>query len=230
MKRLLMIAAAVAVLGLAAVTVGGAATSAQEGDGPLGTFLAKVADKLGVSEDELNAAIEEAGIETVDEALADGRITEDQADRLRERVDDGGFPFPPRHFGERHMKGRHIVDAAVEVLDISREDLIEQLKDENSLADVAEAQGMSVEEFEEALLAEVRAQLDALVSEGDLTQDRADAVFQKIEENIDTIVNSESGPCVDGGPRHGHGRFGGSRFGGTSFGEPAQPEESEVTA
>ena len=52
MKRLLMIVAAVAVLGLAAVAVGGAATSAQEGDGPLGTFLSKVAEKLGVSEDQ----------------------------------------------------------------------------------------------------------------------------------------------------------------------------------
>lgn len=236
MKRLLIIAAAVAVLGLGAVAVGGAATSAQEHDGPLGTFLARVADKLGVSEDELNAAIEEAGVETIDEALADGRITDDQADRLRERVEDGGFPFPPRPFGERHMKGPNfVVDAAVEVLDMSREDLLGQLKDGNSLADVAEAEGMSVEAFEAALLAEVKAQLDGLVSDGELTQDQADRIFQNIEENIDRIVNSEAGPCVPGGSRHGPGHFrgarsGGAQFGGAQFGEHDSAEEAEVTA
>ena len=49
MKGLLMIVAVVVVLAVGAVAVGGAATSAQEGDGPLGTFLGRVAEKLGIS-------------------------------------------------------------------------------------------------------------------------------------------------------------------------------------
>ncbi len=57
MKRLLIVVAAVAALGLAAVVVGGAATSAQGGEGPIGAFLSKVADKLGVTQDELEGAI-----------------------------------------------------------------------------------------------------------------------------------------------------------------------------
>jgi hypothetical protein len=124
------------------------------------------------------------------------------------------------------MKGPNfVVDAAVEVLDMPREDLLDELKDGNSLADVAEAQDMTVEAFEAALLVEVEAQLDGLVSEGDLTQDQADRIFQNIEENIDTIVTSEAGPCVPGGRRHGPGHFGGAQFG-----EPDSAEESEVTA
>ncbi len=57
MKRSLIVVAAVAALGLAAVVVGGAATSAQGGEGPIGAFLSKVADKLGVTQDELEGAI-----------------------------------------------------------------------------------------------------------------------------------------------------------------------------
>jgi len=49
MKGLLMIVAAVVVLAVGAVAVGGAASSAQEGDGPLGTFIGRVAEKLGIS-------------------------------------------------------------------------------------------------------------------------------------------------------------------------------------
>ena len=94
MKRLLKIAAVVAVLGLAVVAVGGAVTSAQGGDDPFGGFLAKVAAKLGVSEDKLKGAIDEAQVETIDEAVASGRITQEQADRMKERVAEGDSLLP----------------------------------------------------------------------------------------------------------------------------------------
>ena len=95
MKGLLMIVAAVVVLAVGAVAVGGAATSAQEGDGPLGTFLGRVAEKLGISEEEFEAAVDEARTELIDEAVAEGRLTEAQAERLQER----GFPFAGGRMG-----------------------------------------------------------------------------------------------------------------------------------
>jgi len=239
MKRLLMIAAAVAVLGLAAVAVGGAATSADEGDGPIGTFLSKVADKLGVTEDELKTAIDEAQTETLDEAVAEGRLTEGQAERLRERaeerlrehVEEGGILFPPRPLPGRfgHNGCGQVMDAAAEVLGMPKDELMEQLSDGNSLAEVAEAQKMSVEDFKAALLDQVKAQLDELVAEGDLTQEQADEIFQNVNENIDSIVNAERGLGGFGGPRRGPGGFGGPWHGPLGE-EPEATESSEVTA
>jgi polyhydroxyalkanoate synthesis regulator phasin len=224
MKRLLMIAAAVAVIVLAAVAVGGAATSADEGDGPIGTFLEKLADKLGVTEDELKTAIDEARTETIDEAVAEGRLTEEQAERLRE----GSFPFrgPPLH-APRHL---HLMEAAAEVLGIPQDELMEQLRDGNSLAEVAEAKGMDLETFKTALLDKIKGHLDELVADGDLTQEQADEIFQRTEENIDDIVNAEG--CGDGfgGPRWGPGGFGGLRFGPFSDDEAESTETSDVTA
>ncbi|MCH7998657.1 MAG: hypothetical protein IIA91_04130 [Chloroflexi bacterium] len=212
MKGLLMIVAAVVVLAVGAVAVGGAATSAQEGDGPLGTFLSRVAEKLGVSEEEVETAIDEARTESIDEAVAEGRLTEEQAERLQER----GFPFA----GGRMGKGcGQVKDAAAEVLGMTQEELKDELKDGNSLAEVAEAQGMSVEDFKAALLDQVQAQLGVLVADGDFTQEQADDIFQRTEENIDSILSGEG---------RQHRRPGG--FGGLGQSMPEGVESSEVTA
>ncbi len=221
MKRLLMIAAAVAVLGLATIAISGAITSAQEGDGPIGSFLAKVADKLGVSEEDLQTAFDEARTETIDEKVAEGLLTEEQAERLRE----GGFPLRARFRGAGEHKG-YVIEAAAQVLDMPKEELVEELKDGNSLAKVAEAQGMSVEEFEAALLEQVKVQLDEMVADGTLTQEQADRLSEGLEERIDNIVNAQPGEGGSGGPMHRHGGFGGpwhAPLGGAE-------ETSEVTA
>ena len=220
-----MLAVAVAVLALGVVAVGGVA--ADDHDGLVGSFLARVAEKLGVSEDELQTAIDEARTETLDEAVAEGKLTEKQAQRLQE----GDFPF--RGFGGP-MRHRHgdVMGAAAEVLGMTQADLMEQLRDGNSLAQVAEAQGMSVDDFKAALLDKIKAQLDELVADGDLTQEQADDIYQRTEENINDIVNGEGCLGGFGGMRHGQGGFGGMRFGPFSHHdeESESTETSDVTA
>jgi polyhydroxyalkanoate synthesis regulator phasin len=205
MRRLLKTAAVVVVLGLTAVAVGGAVTSAQDGDGPVGTFLSRVAEKLGISEDTLKGAMQETSVEMLDEAVAEGRLTQEQADQIKERAGEDGllFPFggPRRGFGAPFV----MPEAAAQALGITQDQLMEQLKDGKTLAEVAEAQGMSVEDFQAALLTQVKAQLDALVADGKLTQEQADSVMQNTKDNIDKIVNSEGRMGGCGGPRGGPG-------------------------
>ncbi len=212
MKRLLMIVAAVVVLAVGAVAVGGAATSAQEGDGPLGTFLGRVAEKLGISEEEFETVIDEARTELIDEAVAEGRLTEEQAERLQER----GFPFAGGRMG--HGRGQ-VIEAAAQVLGTPQEELKDELKDGSSLAEIVEAQGMSVEEFKAELLNQLQPLLDSDVADGTLTQEQADKIFECAEEKIDSILSGEGRP---------HGRPGG--FGGLGQSMPEGAESSEVTA
>jgi hypothetical protein len=228
MKRLTMIAVAVAVLVFGVVAIGGAA--ADEDHGPIGSFLSRVAEKLGVSEDELKTAIDEARDDTIDEAVAEGRLTEEQGERFKERAENRDFPFPKFRGQLRHGHG-DVMGAAADVLDMPPDELMEQLKDGNSLAEVAEAQGMSVEDFKTALLDQVRAQLD----------EQADEIFQRIEENIDDIVNGEGCLRGSGGMRFGPGGSGGMFwfgpggsggmwFGQSSDGGAETTETSDVTA
>ncbi len=215
MKRLLMIAATVVVLAVGVVAIGGAATSAQEGDGPIGSFLAKVADKLGVSEDELNTAFDEARTELIDEAVAEGRLTEEQAERARE----SGFPLRARFRGAGEHKG-YVIEAAAQVLGMSQEELKDEVKSGNSLADIVEAQNMTADDFKAELLNQLQALLDSDVADGTLTQEQADRIFACAEEKIDSILSGE-------GRSHRHsGGFGGL---GQSMPEGAE-ETSEVTA
>ena len=201
MKKLIIPVMIAAALGLAAVGVG--ASFAQQDNGTASTFLAKVAAKLGISEDKLKTAVDEAYSETIDEQVAAGRLTQDQADRLQERGFDLAPMFGPRG-GRFPLGGVHLMESATTVLGISVDDLMTQLKDGKSLADVAEAQGVSVETLKTGLLAQVKTELDTLVSDGKITQSQADNIYSRTESNIDTIVTA-TGPFLGGCPRRGPG-------------------------
>jgi hypothetical protein len=214
MRRILIVTVAVLTLGLMAVGVATGVRAAQGEDGPVQTFLAKVADKLGVSEEELHTAVTEARLEMIDEAVAAGRLDPEQAERHRERVEEGDIRPPGEGNYDRHRKACRvaplILGAAATVLEMDKGELLAELGDGATLAQVAEAKGFSVGEFEDALLEQVEADLSVLVEEDKLTQEQADAVLGRIQENIDTIVNAHFGshdrPCR---PRHHRGEDGG---------------------
>jgi hypothetical protein len=126
------------------------------------------------------------------------------------------------------------MDAAAEALGMTQDELMEQLRDGASLAEVTEAQGKDLEAFKAELLDQVKAQLDELVAENDLTQDQADDIFQRAEENIDDIMSGEGCAGGIGSMRHGPGGMGGpGGFGGSGFhpfGDKPEAESTDVTA
>lgn len=64
----------------------GAAAPARR-DGLLAKVVAKVAANLGVSTDDLVAAFTKARIELIDEAVAEGKITAEQAQAMKDRLE-----------------------------------------------------------------------------------------------------------------------------------------------
>ena len=141
----------------------------------------------------------EAQLELIDEAVAEGTITETQAERLREQVEEYGPLSVFRGRYHRPCRAAHFLgDAAATVLGMDPEQLKEHVSSGQSLAQVAEAQGMSTDDFKAALLAEVKADLDAKVAAGEITQVQADRAYERTERNIDRIVNFVPDPD---GPR-----------------------------
>jgi len=208
MKKVLLILGAVAalVVGIVAVAAVGAQEGSPDAEKRGDEFIAKTAENLGITVEELTAAMTDARFEMIDEAVAEGKITEEQAAKLKDRIEEYG-PLSHPHQGKGGHRAclgaRFIVSAAATVLGMQEADLVERLKSGQSLAAVAESQGMGLEEFKAALLEQVKTQLQAKVDEGVLTQERADKIFAGIEENIDRIVNAVpegDGPCQR--PRH----------------------------
>jgi hypothetical protein len=80
--------AALAIAG--AVVFAQASSSASDSDAATAaattTFLAKVAKNLGITETALVSAMQTAEVQSIDEALAAGRITAEQATAMKERL------------------------------------------------------------------------------------------------------------------------------------------------
>jgi hypothetical protein len=112
--------------------------------------------------------------------------------------------------------GKYLIkEAAAEVLGISEEQLIEGLRDGQSLAQIAEAQGRSVDEFRSALLENVTADLQARLDAGEITQEQFDDKVSQLEANIDEIINAEGGLRFHrfrGEPGEEEAEGGGARF------------------
>ncbi len=227
MKGIIVVIIGAFAIAVAVLTMGGA--NAQEGDAKLGDkFISKTAENLGVSAEDLTAAMTQAQFELIDEAVAEDRIGEEKATQLKERIEEygplAGIGAFARHRGDRGERRecrafKFVFGAAAQVLEMERAEIVEALQSGQSLADLASAQGMSEEEFTAALLAQIKTQLQTKVEEGKISQEQADRILAAIEADISEIVNFHGqpgqNPCFRPGhdrPPRGEGQ--GSRFRG----------------
>jgi hypothetical protein len=225
------IATLVAILGLAAV---GTVAYAQEDDGsgspfPFGErFKEAVAGILGVTVEEYDAAVEQAQGEVVDEALAEGWLTEDQAERMQERMDQGpgargmGKGFMGPHGGVMGRGGDSLIGMVAEELDLSVQELFSELQDGKSIADVAGEKGVDVESIADAYLAQLEENLTQAVAEGKITQNQADWKLEQAQERVQEQLNN----TWEGGFRG----FPGGRRPGRMGGFPGQGEGTSSDA
>ena len=95
-----------------------------------------------------------------------------------------GFGGPGHHFFFGDKLG-----SAAEYLGLSEDELHEQLRDGKSLAEVAEAEGKSVDGLKQAILAGAKSGLDEAVAAERLTQEQADAIYERLQGVIDDLVN-----------------------------------------
>lgn len=168
---------------------------------PRGNFLQRVAEKLGITLEQLQSAIQSAALDAVDEAEAEGRITAEQADKARERIESGqglrGL-FERRHERREHRRDlvrKGIVESAAEAMGMTFDELKAELQAGDSIADVAAEQGVSVDVVKEAITADAEAKLDEAVANGRITQERADELLSKLTEHLDDIVNRSKAPA-----------------------------------
>jgi hypothetical protein len=186
-KRVLATAAALSLVGGAGGAIAASKGSATKGNG----FLARVAGHLGISTQKLEDATKAAAIDQVDADLKAGRITQSQADQLKARIKAGAVPFfgGPRGFHHEGVGHAGRLTAAAGYLGLSVPELLQKLSSGKSLADVAKAQGKSVDGLQQAMLADMKKHLDQAVKEGMLTEAQAKEELNELESRIDAIVN-----------------------------------------
>lgn len=211
-----------------------------------GNTLADVAEAQGVSVDELTTALVDAISEHIDQAVADGRLDADEAEErkadLEDRVAEMVSNLPPEGFGDRPEGGPDgrpgrpgLVPGGSEVLEdvlgLTAEEIRQGLDDGKTLAELAEEQGVSVDDVADALVAEATERIDQAVEDGKLDADRAAQAKENLEDMVDRALEAEPfalGRHVGRAEGRAFGRHHGGPGGPDGSGQPA-PDDSDTT-
>jgi uncharacterized protein (DUF433 family) len=197
-------------LGLdAAAKAIGITTDALRSQLEAGKTIAQVAKAHGVDVQKVIDAMV-ADAKTKLEANLEKIIT-DRVNGTFERPDGPGGPDgPQRGFG---FRGGFGLDVAAKAIGVSTQSLLSDLKSGKSIADVAKANGVSVQKVIDAMVASMKTELDSQVKAGRLTADQAAKIKANLTKMITDQVNGTfARPNLHGMPSGpgGPGGFGGA--------------------
>jgi uncharacterized protein YidB (DUF937 family) len=227
--------------GLAALLLGGGifAGSALAGPGRPGNpadraehqqraedFLSKLASNLKVDESTLRSALVKTRQEMIDDAVKAGRLTQQQADEIKQRIQQGnglGFHMHAgaRDGGQGFRRGAEgfrafhetVISTAADVLGLTTDQVESALKSGKSLATLAQEQKKDLSTLKSKLVAALNAQVDKNASNGTITSEQATAIKQRTSEHVDKLVNGfdKFGPGGRNGPNDQNGPGGPNR-------------------
>jgi hypothetical protein len=169
----------------------------------------------------------------IEEALAglveDGTITQQQASAVAQALADSDALHGGMH-GPGHGPGGtglgHGLDVAAQTLGLTEEELLSALGDGSTLAEVAQQQGVAVNDLVDALVAAAQEQLDLAVTDGRITQEHADAMAAVLPDRVAEQVQQAWQPRGPGGRMHG---MDGERGWGGPSGDPEGTDDSGQT-
>ena len=186
---------------VAAVAVAGgsgAIAATQLGSSPSAESKAVVDDaakQLGVQPSALSSALKKALSDRVDAAVAAGRLTKQQGEELKQRIQSDGFPLfgPPAFgFGFGHFGPLfHGLDAAAAYLGLTESELRTQLNGGKTLAQIAKDRGKTVDGLVAALKDNTKKKLDEAVAAGRLTKAQEEQILGDLDQRLNELVNAK---------------------------------------
>jgi hypothetical protein len=174
-----------------------AVTTKDDGKKTEQAILDNAAKRLDVSPEKLRDALSAAQDDQIDQAVKDGTLTQKQADAIKARRKQsgrvlggpfggppGGFRGPGPGFGPHRGERRVIFPDLAKALGITRAQLFEQLRDGKSIADIAKANGKTLDDVRAAVKADAKRRADEAVKNGDLTQAQADDMLAHLDDAL----------------------------------------------
>jgi AraC-like DNA-binding protein len=181
-------------IGALLAAAGGGVAIAASGSSPAEenqAVLDDAAKQLGVSPSALSAALKKALSDRIDAAVKAGRLTQEEADALKHRLNSDEFPlFGGFHHGFGHFGFFRQIDAAAHYLGLTHAQLRSELESGKSLAQIAKDHGKSVDGLVDALVAVAKERLDRAVAAGRLTQAEENDMLDGLRDRITSLVSS----------------------------------------
>jgi hypothetical protein len=185
------------VVAAGAVLAGGGAALADDGKDTTARCdarLAKLAEKRGVSVEQLTTDIKAKATAKIDAAEKAGKITAEQAAAKRAAVAQGtGCTV----VGKKQPKGLRakakglklgMLAGAADYLGLSRAELKAELKQGTTLAELAAAKGKAVDGLKSAMLAKAKDRLAEAVAKGRITAEQSAKRLARLTALVDKIV------------------------------------------
>lgn len=155
------------------------------------TFLDILKEK-GLTLEQFKSKLLAALYAKIDEALKNNKITSDQANLLKQNIKqkidswDGKTPF----FGFKNKAfvrgffGLDMMSDIASVLGMTKDGLLNELKNGKTLQDILKAKNISEQDFKNKLITMETAKIDKLLSDGKITKDQADKMKEAIKTKI----------------------------------------------
>jgi uncharacterized protein YidB (DUF937 family) len=160
-----------------------------------GQSLAQIAQSKGMDEQTLIQKIEDAQKTRLDKAVKNGKLTSNQEQNILTKMDarvkklvehKGGFSAHRKLRGAVRAVG---INDLTSILGIDKATLQADLKNGESIAEIAQSKGISEGDVVSALKQKLQTKLDAAVTEGKLTSTEESNILKKFSSNIDKVLN-----------------------------------------
>lgn len=159
------------------------------------TIASRVSEILGVSSDDLSNAFKTAHIEQIDAKVANGELSEDRANEMKERINNEElFLGPIRKDDRKHMHkpGEHLQ----EFLNVSEDELKEAKEKGTTVEELIVSKRLTIEDFVTYVREQSLANIQEKVESGEISEERASDMIERINERyenaLDRIQNGES--------------------------------------
>lgn len=171
-------------------------------------YLNALAARLGLSVDQLKEAQKQARIDLINQAVAAGRQTQEQADRMIQAIQSGqGMGQPGQMRPGRGQRGQQQRpnqgqrgpgmpgpgQAIADFLGMTPDQMRAELQAGKSLAQIAEAKGVSRDALKAKILETRKAGLDAAVAAGRMTAEQAEQAAARMSANVDRMLDATPG-------------------------------------
>ncbi len=166
-------------------------------------YLQDLANRLGVSVSTLQQDKLGAAEDVLAQLVKDGKLTQNQANRIKQRLESNkactGNGFILGRGIALHTLSQYLPNIANQVaqgLNMTTDKLKAQLQSGKSLSDIAAAQGVSSSQLHTIVINAIQSALNKAVSDGNLTQQQAANIMQKLQNNpqfLDRILDKHFG-------------------------------------
>ena len=197
-SRVFAVATVVALIGSAAGLIAAQAVPKTTRAAATSSFLASVAQNLGISSARLTAAFQSAELARVQSLVGSGKLTAARSKRLAARIDHNPFSLLTlqlRLGAAPAARVQHAeMTAAATYLGLSPTALRGDRAAGQSLASIAAREGKSTAALVQAMLAPVEQRLAKEVSSGHLTAAREHAILVRKEASLQRFVLASPRP------------------------------------